>query len=140
MKTLPILCLVIASVSAADKIPGGKKLFIEKMENDLDGYLKAEIIKQHVPVVVVLSKDEADLVLTGNASEEQRRKWHQGWLTAEQDRTTGNLSLIDTKQNAMVWAGEAGDRSLMWGTWARGGHRKVAARLVDKMKGAFAKK
>jgi hypothetical protein len=30
----------------------------------------------------------------------------------------------------MVWAGEAGDRSLMWG----GGQRKVADRIVSKMK------
>jgi hypothetical protein len=34
----------------------------------------------------------------------------------------------------MVWAGEAGDRSLWYGGWKRGGERKVAERIVRQMK------
>jgi hypothetical protein len=33
-----------------------------------------------------------------------------------------------------VWTGEAGDRSLWWGNLARGVQRKIADRLVNKMK------
>ncbi len=34
----------------------------------------------------------------------------------------------------MVWAGEAGDRSMWYGSWKRGGERKIADRIVSKMK------
>jgi hypothetical protein len=34
----------------------------------------------------------------------------------------------------MIWAGEAGDRSLWWGGIKRGGQRKVADRIVKEMK------
>jgi len=46
---------------------------------------------------------------------------------------------VKTKQ--MVWAGEAGDRSLCWGGLKRGGQRKVAVRIVEQMqKDLFGKK
>jgi hypothetical protein len=38
------------------------------------------------------------------------------------------------KDRTMVWAGEAGDRSLMWGGLRRGGERKVADSIVKHMK------
>jgi hypothetical protein len=34
----------------------------------------------------------------------------------------------------MIWAGEAGDRSLLFTGYRRGGERKVADRLVKTMK------
>jgi hypothetical protein len=37
----------------------------------------------------------------------------------------------------MVWAGEAGDRSLWWGGYRRGGERKVADRIAKEMKKAL---
>jgi hypothetical protein len=40
----------------------------------------------------------------------------------------------------MIWAGEAGDRSLWWGSLKRGGQRKVADRIVSKMKDDLFKK
>ncbi len=43
-------------------------------------------------------------------------------------------TVFNGKDKALVWAGEAGDRSLMWGSLKRGGQRKVADRIVSKMK------
>jgi hypothetical protein len=40
----------------------------------------------------------------------------------------------------MIWAGEAGDRSLMFSSFRRGGQRKVADRIVSKMKDELFKK
>jgi hypothetical protein len=37
----------------------------------------------------------------------------------------------------MVWAGGAGDRSLWWGGYRRGGERKVADRIAKEMKKAL---
>jgi hypothetical protein len=44
------------------------------------------------------------------------------------DKNEGSVQLIRVKEQTMVWAGEAGDRSLFWG-----GQRKVADRIVNKM-------
>jgi hypothetical protein len=117
-----LLLSLVAGMSLADErtIPRHKKIYIEKMPNDLDGYIRAEFTKQHIPLTVVLDQEQADLVMTGG-SEESARKWHEGWLTAVKDHASGNISVIDPKAKAVLWSGEAGDRSLMWGNLARGG-------------------
>lgn len=112
----------------------GASIYIDKMPNDLDAFIRAEFVKQKVPLAVVLEPDSADYIMTGTGTEEQGRRWHQGWLTAEQDRTSGALMVIDRQSKQMIWAGEAGDRSLWWGAMARGGQRKVASRLVSRFK------
>jgi hypothetical protein len=50
------------------------------------------------------------------------------------DKNEGNVRLLSVKDKRMVWAGEAGDRSLWWGNWTRGGQRKLADRIVHRMK------
>jgi len=121
------------------KLQAGKAIFVDKMPQDLDMYIKAEIIKQKLPLRVVGDVAAADYVMTGTSTEEERRKWHEGWLTAERDKTAGSTEVIDAKTKELLWAGEAGDRSLLWGSFARGGHRKVAERLVGDLKGYVAK-
>ena len=116
------------------EIKKGSKLYIEKMENDLDGYIVAEIVKKKLAIEVVQDAEAADYIMLGSGTSEQSRKWHQGWLTAEQDRTTGNVKVLEKSTKRLVFAGEAGDRSLWWGSMARGGQRKVASRLVGKLR------
>ncbi len=139
MKTLMAVGVAIflfdtALMPAEKKQVAGKKLYIDKMPQDLDSYLKAEIVKQKVPLVVVSLADEADYIMGGTSTEEERRKWHEGWLTAERDKTSGSTEIIDSKTKTLLWAGEAGDRSFWWGAMARGGHRKVASRLIKHLK------
>ena len=50
------------------------------------------------------------------------------------DKNEGNVRLLDVKNRQMIWAGEAGDRSLWYGGFKRGGERKVAERIVEQMK------
>lgn len=119
---------------AEKKLIAGKKIFIDKMPQDLHTYLKAEFIKQEVPLTVVSTPEEADYVMTGTSTDEERRKWHEGWLTMEKDKTSGGTEIIDAKSKVLLWAGEAGDRSFWWGSLARGGHRKVASRLIKHLK------
>ncbi|HWQ03243.1 MAG TPA: hypothetical protein VNL38_02080 [Candidatus Nitrosotenuis sp.] len=118
-------------------IKAGSKIYIEEMDQDLDGYIKAEIVKQKVPLVIVLKQEEADYIMKGSATEEERRKWHEGWLTIERDKTAGNIFITDPKGERLIWASEAGDRSIWWGALKRGGHRKVADRLVHNLKKAI---
>lgn len=112
----------------------GSKIYIEKMAEDLDGYITAEFVQKKVALEVVSDAEQADYIMLGNGTAEQSRKWHQGWLTAEQDRTSGNVRVYERTTKKLVFAGEAGDRSLWWGSLARGGQRKVASRLVGKLK------
>ncbi len=109
------------------------------MPNDLDQYVRAEITKQFKgKVTVVLQKEDADAILTG-ASEEKKGTGAAitGRYLGLHDNATGSVSLVDKAEKNVLWAGEAGDRSLMFGMMKRGGQRKVADRIVSKLKGAL---
>jgi hypothetical protein len=116
-----------------------KKVFIEKMPNDLDQYLRAEIAKQFKgKVIVVLEKTDADGILAG-ISEERKGTGAQitGRYLGLHDNATGTVSMLDKTEKHILWTDEAGDRSLVWGVMKRGGQRKVASRLVEKLKKAM---
>jgi len=116
--------------------PGGT-IYIEKMNHDLDTLIRAEFVKQKVPLHVVLSPADAEYILSGSAAGTEERKWHEGWLTLEKDKAVGNVMVVDVATRSMVWAGEAGDRDLWLGALVPGGTRKVAARIVGKMRDAI---
>jgi hypothetical protein len=114
------------------KVAPGSKVFIAPMEGQLDGFLAPEIIKQRLPVSVVLEEKDADFVLAG-ASIKADDKWYHVAFGGK-DKNEGNVRLLDVKGKAMVWAGEAGDRSLWTGGFRRGGQRKVAERIIKQMR------
>lgn len=97
-----------------------KKLYIEKMPNDLDEFIKAELSRQ-MPgrLIIVLRPEDADAIMKGNAT--NRR---------------GNVSITDLRGTAELWNGEAGDKGLYL-TKVHGGEKKVAERLVSSLKKAL---
>jgi hypothetical protein len=138
--TMLTLLLLMASTSifaqerGASKIavPSGSKIFIAPMEGDLHPFIAAEIMKKKLPIVVVTEEKDAEFILTG-ASIKGDDKWYHS-VFGGKDKNEGSVQLISVKDKVMVWAGEAGDRSLWWGGLRRGGQRKVADRIVGKMK------
>ncbi|MFY9607909.1 MAG: hypothetical protein WAU45_04745 [Blastocatellia bacterium] len=112
-------------------VPPGSKLFIAPMEGNLHPFIAAEIMKKKIPVVVVTDEKEADFILAG-ASIKGDDKWYHT-VFGGKDKNEGSVQLLSVKDKIMVWAGEAGDRSLWWGNFKRGGQRKVADRIVTKM-------
>ena len=116
-----------------------KRIYVDKMDNDLDQYIRAEIQKQFKgSVQVVLKPELADAVMAG-VSEHQtgtRAAVTGRWLGLH-DTATGSVSLLDKTGDVVLWSGEAGDRSIMWGSMKRGGPRKVADRLVNNLKKAI---
>jgi hypothetical protein len=115
------------------------KIYIDKMPNDLDQYLRAEFFKQMKgSIEIVLEEKDADGILTG-VGEERKGTGAQitGRYLGLHDNTTGSLSLLDKNRKVIIWADEAGDRSLILGVMKRGGDRKVAQRLVGKLKKAM---
>jgi len=116
-----------------------RKIYIEKMPNDLDQYLRAEISKQFKgAVTVVLDKNDADGILAG-ISDEKTGTGAQitGRYLGLHDNATGTVSMLDKQGKTILWTDEAGDRSLMFGAMKRGGQRKVADRLISKLKKAM---
>ena len=109
------------------------------MDNNLDQYLRAEFTKQFKgSVVVVLDAKDADAILAG-VSEEQKGTGAKitGRYLGLHDVATGSVSMLDKSGKTVLWSSEAGDRNLWVGAMARGGQRKVADRLVSKLKKAM---
>jgi hypothetical protein len=135
---IPVLGLFVLalSVSASGQIvPKGSKVFIAPMQGDLDGFIASEIIKKKLPLIVVTEDKDADYILTG-ASLKADDRWYNT-VFGGKDKNEGNVRLLDVKSKQMIWAGEAGDRSLWASGWRRGGERKIADRIVDQMKKLF---
>jgi hypothetical protein len=127
------------SAPAVRGIFPGARLFVEEMDHDLDGYIRAEIAKKQVPLVVVMDVEQADLIMMGSASAAEKRSWLEGLLTpVEKDKNTGNVMIFNKAEKVMLWASEAGDSTVFWGALKRGGPRNVAERLVGNLKKAIA--
>jgi hypothetical protein len=143
--TMRALILVLAFVAClcgqVTTLSAVKAIYIEKMANDLDQYLRAEFMKQMKGrVTIVLDKDAADAILTG-VSEEEKGTGAKitGRYLGLHDTATGTVSLTSKDGKVLIWSDEAGDRSIMFGAFKRGGERKVADRLVSKLKEAMGK-
>jgi hypothetical protein len=133
---LAVLLLIASPVAnGQSKVPVGSKVFIAPMEGNLDGFIAPEILKKKLPLVVVMDEKDADYILTG-VSIKADDKWYHV-IFGGKDKNEGNVRLVSVRDRQMVWAGEAGDRSLWWGGIRRGGERKVADRIVKEMKKAI---
>jgi len=109
------------------------------MENNLDQYIKAEFAKQFKnKMTVVLRKEDADAILTGTG---EYQKGVGAAITGRylglHDTATAAITLIDKDETVILWSDEAGDRNLWLGVLSRSGPRKVADRLVNKLKDAI---
>ena len=121
--------------------PIGAKFYIAPMPDGFDGFISAEILKRKLPLTVVDDERVADFIITGGTNKGVH-KWYDTVFGSgyERDRNQGNIRIIRVKDRTVVWAGEAGDRSLWWGALKKGGQRKVADRIVGKMNSQFIKK
>lgn len=111
-------------------------VYVEKMDNDLDVFLKIEIAEQLAGFLsVVQHKEEADAILTGRSEDTATTgsKVTGGYLGIK-DQARGTVTLRDRAGRLDLWTGEAGDKSLIIGAVKRGGSRKVAERLVGNLK------
>jgi hypothetical protein len=116
-----------------------RRVYIDKMPNDLDQYLRAEIIKQfRGKLTVVLKKEDADGIITGvNQAQNGTAAKITGRYLGLHDTVNGTISLLDQSETNILWSDEAGDRNLFFGIMHRGGERKVADRLIGKLKKAM---
>ncbi len=135
------LCFLTFALLAQSSIPRGAKLFITPMDKNLDSFIVAEIDKQKLPVQVVLKQEEAQYVLTG-FSQTTGSHWAEqvaASIFGGKDKYEASVKMVTADGKSLVWAGEAGDRSILFGEFRRGGQRKVAQRIVKQMKEALFK-
>ncbi len=136
---LAIAVLALAQSAAIPDMKSIHKVFIDKMPNDLDQYLRAEFSKQlRGKVIVVLKKEDADGIITGIGEETKGTGAKiTGRYLGLHDTATGTISLLDKTESDILWSDEAGDRHLFFNIAHRGGERQVAQRLVEKLKKAM---
>jgi hypothetical protein len=141
MRNVPVLAVALCFLAYAQTtdLKSIHKVFIDKMPNDLDLYLRAEFNKQlSGKVIVVLKKEEADGIITG-IDEETKGTGAKitGRYLGLHDTATGTISLLDKTESDILWSDEAGDRHVFFNIMHRGGQRQVADRLVSKLKKAM---
>jgi hypothetical protein len=129
-----ILSFSLSANAQPAQVRAGARVFIAPMESGLNNFLAAEIIKKKVPIVVVMDEAQADYILSGFSAKTGEGKWYDVMFSTPKDKNEGSVQLVSVSTNSLVWAGEAGDRSLWWGELKRSGQRKVADRIVSKMK------
>ncbi len=135
-KLIVVFLLSLAAFAETPSLTDIHTIYVDSMSNDLDQYLRAEFYKQmRGRISVVTDKADADAILAG-VSEENKGLLDQvtGRYLGLHDNATASLNLLDKTGKVILWSGEAGDRSLAFGTLRRGGERKVAERLVKDLK------
>jgi hypothetical protein len=128
---LPALCLLAAGVmgaqpSVAVSASPESKLYVAPMEWNLDRFVGDEIRRQGLPVDLVATEDEADLVMTGLYQKLGSHfiapgNYIQVRITAAADGRT-------------VWANEVNDFAVFFGRLRRHGPRKAAEAIVKKLR------
>lgn len=141
MRMLLVLAFAVTQLTLAQEgdLRSVHKIFIDKLDNNLDQYLRAEFFKQMKgKVSIVLEEKDADGILTGISDEEKGTGAKiTGRYLGLHDIATGSLSMLSKDRKQILWSDEAGDRSLLFSVAHRGGERKVAERLVEKLKKAM---
>ncbi len=101
-----------------------RKIYIEKMENGLDNYLRSAISdKFHNRLNVVLDRGDADAILRG--------------VNTNAQRESATVSLVDSKGKIVLWSGTASDRDIRLLGLRHGGEEQIADNLVSQMKKAM---
>ncbi|WP_446743714.1 hypothetical protein [Silvibacterium acidisoli] len=102
-----------------------RRIYIEKMADNLDQYLASAISrKMKGAVVVVLNRSEADAIMRGVNIGAQ--------TTAE-----ATVQLVDPSEKEVIWSGTGSDRKVLTLGIQHGGQDKIADRLVGELKKAM---
>jgi len=115
--------------------PYNSRFYVAPMDEGFDGLVSALMIEKKLPMSVVADENLADFIVVGGTNKGPH-KWYDTVFGGgyERDRNQGNIRVIRVRDKTVIWAAQKGDRSIWWGSLKKGGRRKVAERLVNKMK------
>jgi len=126
MRQLLAIALILAFAfpgvaQSAPTLANVRKIYVEKMPDNLDQYLISEISKKfHGSLTIVLTQSEADAVL-------------RGVNIGAQTTSNGTVQLVDPHGSIVLWSGSANDRSMAFLDLKHGGQQKIAAHLIGQM-------
>jgi hypothetical protein len=102
-----------------------RRIYIEKMADNLDQYLASSISsKFRGSVTVVLDRKDADAIMKGV---------NIGAQTTEK----ATVELVDPGEHQVLWSGTAGDRKMLTLDIAHGGQQKIADNLIGQLRKAM---
>jgi hypothetical protein len=102
-----------------------KKVYVEKMDNNLDQYITSEISKQfHGSLQVVLEASKADAII-------------KGVNVGAQNTTKATVQMVDPNGKVVLWSGTASDRDKTFANLKHGGGQQIAENLVKGLKKAM---
>jgi hypothetical protein len=98
-----------------------RKIYIEKMADNLDQYLASSISSKFKGAVsVVLNKSDADAIL-------------RGVNIGAQTSVQATVQLVDTSEKQILWSGTAGDRSVVTLGISHRGLQTIADKLIGEL-------
>jgi hypothetical protein len=127
MRSLLVLIFAVSALLAqsTERLADIRKVYVEKMDNDLDQYLRSAISKKfHTRLTIVLDPAQADAILKGVNMQTQHTE-------------TATVNLIDPHAKVVLWSGTAGDRNQMLLNIKHGGSEKIAEHLAGQLKKAM---
>jgi len=125
---LILLSLLAAGLVVAQAVPrlaDVKKIYIEKMNNNLDQYMKSALSKKfHGRLQIVLDRSQADAIMTDANMGAQHTE-------------SATVNLTDPNGKVVLWSGTAGDRDVKKLAIKHGGENKIAENLAGQLKKAM---
>jgi len=113
------------SAQSSSALANIKKIYVEKMDNNLDQYITSEISRQfHGSLQVVLERSKADAIM-------------KGINIGAQNTTKATVQLVDTTGKSVLWSATGGDRDKMFLDLKHGGEQRIAAHLVKSLRQAM---
>jgi hypothetical protein len=115
-----------------------RRLYVEKMKDDLDVYIREELKRQMPALKVVARKADADSVMRGASEKDEdvAATATRGYLGIKSS-VKGSVRVTDIDGVHLLWSGEAGDNRAIIGAIKRGGPKLVAERLVRNLRESF---
>ena len=120
-----LICTASMLFPQTTSLASVRKVYVEKMENNLDQYITSEISRQfHGSLAVVLEPSQADAII-------------KGVNIGAQATTKSTIQMVDQSGRVVLWSGTGGDREKMFLDLKHGGNQKVAAHLVKELRKAM---
>jgi hypothetical protein len=128
-----------ATAQTQQRLSDVRKIFVEQMGNNFDQYLVAALSKElEGRITVVTTAADADATFKGGSIGEAKGTPDTvARRVLGMDVTSGAISLISKDGKVVLWAGEAGDKSIFLVGARRTGQRKVAERLAKDLRKAM---
>jgi len=112
-------------------MPNGANLFIVPMEWDLDGYIRAELRKNGLPVHLVERPEDADYIMTGSSVKLGSRLLAPG--------RDFQVQISEARGGAPVWSAGASDYATFFARLRSHGATRAAKTIVQKLRNRFYK-